>query len=144
MQIELAHRPVQASTARVSWPLRLPLRLTLDILLIALGFWFAYLLRYEREFGGVLEEADRRPFRDFLPLICGLAALFLAVAGARGLYRLSRWSGLLDEARIILHSAIAAFGTLIIVAFYSRQFYFSRLVFLYALLFVVAQLVPAA
>ena len=96
------------SVRRARSPFSLPLRITVDLALIFLGFGVAYLLRYELEIGGEVAPSDYRPFRAFLPVMFVLAAILMVTFAARGLYRLPRWTGLLDEALVITSSPSSA------------------------------------
>jgi exopolysaccharide biosynthesis polyprenyl glycosylphosphotransferase len=150
---ELTQRSAVTAVRRTDASLSLPLRVVSDLLLIFLGFWLAYVLRYVLEWGGELDypvtletgetvmATDFRPFDQFLPVMVILGVMLLVVFAARGLYRLPRWAGLLDEALLIGGGAITSFGVLIVLVFYIREFYFSRLIFLYALALVVGLLV---
>ena len=110
-----------------------------------LGFWLAYHLRYVVGFPDDVAESDYRPFigwglESFLPLLALLASTLPLIFLARGVYRLSRWTGLLDEALLITNSAFLGFGGLIVTVFFVRTLYFSRAIFLYAFVFVVGLL----
>ena len=141
---------VPTVTRRRGQAFRLPLRIALDFGLIALGFWLAYIVRYELEFpeqvsrnavvDGVFIPGDYRAFTAFLPALGMLAGLLLLVFTVRGVYRLSRWTGFLDEALLIASSSILGFSALIVVVFYYRPLYFSRLIFFFAFVLVVGLL----
>jgi len=142
--VQLTRRPEQqerTATAGVRGrhaPLSAPIRVGIDVLLIGLGFWLAYWLRYELEVGGdvsrdmtidgVFTPGDYRAFSKFLPVLAMLLAILPGIFAVRGLYRLPRWTSLLDEAMLIVSSALLGFSALIVVVFYYRTLYFSRLV----------------
>ncbi|MDP9375305.1 MAG: sugar transferase [Chloroflexota bacterium] len=138
---QVTRQSTAAAVRREAWPLRGVAQLGSDLLLIFSGFWLAYVLRYRLEIGGETAGPDYRPFEAFLPVMALLGAILLAVFAVRGLYRLPRWTGLLDEALLIANSAVLGFGALIVIVFYGRLFYFSRLIFLFALVSVVTLLV---
>src|SRR3712207_6075411 len=71
------------------------LRVGSDLAVIFLGFWLAYILRYERQLGGMLDGDGHRPFLSFLPVVLLLEAILLVVFGLRGVYRLPRWTSFL-------------------------------------------------
>ena len=110
------------------------------MLLIVLGFWLAYQLRYAIGFPDEVAPSDYRPFRSFLPVLVLLATLLPLLFLARGVYGLSRWTGLLDEALLVTNSAFLGFGGLIVAVFFVRTLYFSRAIFLYAFVFAVGLL----
>jgi exopolysaccharide biosynthesis polyprenyl glycosylphosphotransferase len=117
------------------------IRVVSDLALIVLGFALAYYVRYIRGLGGEVGRTDFRPLGAFAPVIVLLSAILLAIFALRGLYRLPRWTGFLDEAALVIGGALTGFGALVVLVFYSQHFYFSRLIFLYALVFVVALLI---
>ncbi len=108
-----------------------------DGVLVWLAFWVAYLLRYKYEVGGTILFFDREPFSTFY----GMSALFvgatLVAFFMRGLYRLPRWTGFLDEATLVTGGVTTSMATVILLAFLFR-FSPSRLVFLYAWICAVA------
>lgn len=145
---QLTRRPEQVtavspSSAHRRPPLSVPLRVGIDAVLIALGFWLAYQLRYELGFpdevtrdtivNGVFIPGDYRPFNVFLPVLVLLEAILLLIFAVRGVYRLVRWTGFLDEALLVGSSALLGFSALIVAVFYYQKLYFSRAIFLYAL-----------
>ena len=138
-------RTTSREPRRRTAPLGVPLRVGIDLLLIVLGFWLAYHLRYVIGFPDDVAPSDYRPFigwglESFLPLLALLAGALPLIFLARGVYRLSRWTGLLDEALLITNSAFLGFGGLIVTVFFVRTLYFSRAIFLYAFVFVVGLL----
>ncbi len=137
---DTGHRATPSGVRRGHSPLGTPGRVAIDLALIILGFWLAYLLRYELEVGGAVDGADYRPFALFGPVLLMLGTLLLVTFGARGLYRLPRWTGLLDEALLLTSSALLGFSALIVFVFYYRNLYFSRAIFLFAFVTVVALL----
>ncbi len=108
-----------------------------DTALVWMAFWVAYLLRYELELGGPIRRGDWQPFTTFQ----GRAALFVALTVAvfliRGVYRLPRWTGFLDEALMVTGGLTTAMAGVILPAYFLR-FSPSRLVFLYAWLCAIA------
>lgn len=141
---------VARAARRKGLALRLPLRVGLDAALIGLGFWLAYVARYELEFGGDVSRdtvidgffvpGDYRTFVAFLPALALLTGILLLTFAVRGVYRLPRWTGFLDEALLIASSSTLGFSALIVAVFYFRPLYFSRLIFLFAFVLVVGLL----
>jgi exopolysaccharide biosynthesis polyprenyl glycosylphosphotransferase len=102
-----------------------------DGVLVWIAFWAAYVLRYRYELGGEIRPFDSEPFSTFY----GMAALFVGATliafFVRGLYRLPRWTGFLDEASAVMGGVTTSMAAVILLAFLFR-FSPSRLVFLYA------------
>jgi hypothetical protein len=127
MDAHLLHRPHDAAglfgTAA---------RTGADLLLIGMGFWLAYVMRYQIGLGGSVNQEDFRDFRDFLPVALLLSALAIGFFAVRGGYRHADWSSPRDEMRLIASSLLSAFALLIVFVYYSQEFSFSRLIFVYA------------
>jgi FlaA1/EpsC-like NDP-sugar epimerase len=119
-------RPVGSRHARAA-------HASADALVILVGFWLAYVLRYQGGLGGRVSGDNFRPFQDFLPLTALLGVIALAVFIVRGVYQSTPWTGLFDEALLIGSSMVISFGILTAFVFYAQVFTFSRLTFLYAL-----------
>lgn len=102
-----------------------------DAALIFTAFWLAYGLRYDWELGGLVQPADFEPFATFRSRALLLIAFTLLTFLVRGLYRLPRSAGMLDEATMVVGGVTTAMAGVILTAFLSR-FVPSRLVFIYA------------
>ncbi len=102
-----------------------------DAGLVWLAFWLAYQVRYGLEWGGTVRVADFEPFGTFQNRAALFVALTVALLFLRGLYRLPRTVGFLDEAQILVGGVTTAMAGVILTAFLAR-FVPSRLVFLYA------------
>ncbi len=133
MAVELMHRQPGPGTRPSGSRHALAAHAGADALLILVGFWLAYILRYQGGLGGQVSGDNFRPFKDFLPLTALLGVIVLAVFIVRGVYQLTAWTDLLDEALLIGSSMLISFGILTAFVFYAQVFTFSRLTFLYAL-----------
>lgn len=142
---QLAAQSTVTRVRRGARPWELAARVGADLLLIFLGFWLAYHLRYTLEFGGeVADTPNYRAFADFREVMLVFGATLIAVFAIRGAYRLPRWTGFLDEALLIAGSAVIGLSAIIVIySFVDPEDFFSRsrLVLLYALVLVVTLLV---
>ncbi len=102
-----------------------------DALIVYAAFWLAYEFRYDWQLGGPVQSADFEYFSVFQSRAYLFAAFTLLTFFARGLYRLPRSTGLLDEATMVAGGVTTAMAVVILTAFLSR-FVPSRLVFIYA------------
>jgi exopolysaccharide biosynthesis polyprenyl glycosylphosphotransferase len=110
-----------------------------DQFLIFVGFACAYWMRYEWDWPEplrniVFEVATQNyvELQAFFPVI-GALMLYLGISfTARGLYRDSVRTGLLDQLGIILNVVLTGIALLIVVVFLYRPFYYSRLIFAFA------------
>jgi len=115
-------------------------RMGIDATLVYLAFRLAYWLRYDLAIGGDVPEFAQQPLDFFQGKILLLMLLTVLLFQFRGLYRLPRWTTLLDEASSIANAATTATAIVILYSFLQR-FYPSRLIFVYAWLLVIALLV---
>ncbi|MCG8353373.1 MAG: sugar transferase [Chloroflexales bacterium] len=110
-----------------------------DLILVFFGFVLAYWMRYIAIWPDPLKPIVSEvtgynyvPFDAFLPTTLLLMVVLTILFETKGLYRLSRGSGFLDYAGIILSSTLTGIALLIVVVFFYRPFYFSRLIFAFA------------
>lgn len=132
--------PASAIGRSTTAPLGPSVRVLSDLLLILLGFWLAYLLRYQYEVGGAVSRENDQPFVQFLPAVLLFAVILLAIFAARNLYHPPSRSSFRDEAREVGLGVAVGFAGLLTVAFFYRPLSPSRLLLLYALLLVIALL----
>ena len=115
-------------------------RMLSDAVLVVLGFFIAFVLRYELDLGGNVPFWADREFSFFQGKALLLAALVVMLFQIRGFYRLPRWTTLLDEALGIVNVATTAMALIVLYSFLQR-FYPSRLIFIYAWVIVIALLI---
>jgi exopolysaccharide biosynthesis polyprenyl glycosylphosphotransferase len=113
-----------------------------DASLAGLAFVIAYWLRFSLHLGGEVPAVSQQPLSFFAGQILVFMALSVLVFQAKGLYRLPRWSTLLDEAWGISSGIVIAMAMVILTAFFQR-FYPSRLVFIAAVPIAIALLLTA-
>ncbi len=145
-------RPAQALLARQiighhkSWGASLALLLS-DQLLIFAGFLIAYWLRYHADWPDALEPIVREvetanyvTFTAFLPITLLLIAVLSVLFITRGLYRQPPGTGFLDYVGIIFTSTLIGIALLIVIVFLVWPFFYSRLIFAFAGVTIVALL----
>lgn len=111
-----------------------------DAALVWFAFLLAHILRYRFELGGAVRPWDNQPFSTFSGKAQLFAVLTICVFFIRGLYRLSRSTGFLDEAVMVAGGVTTAMAGVILTAFLLR-FVPSRLVFIYAWALAIALLI---
>jgi exopolysaccharide biosynthesis polyprenyl glycosylphosphotransferase len=104
------------------------------------SFWLAYKVRYDWQWGGPVRAADFEPFSTFQSRAFFFAVIALLIFIFRGIYRLPRSTGLLDESTMVIGGVTTAMAAVILTAFLSR-FVPSRLVFVYAWAFSIGLLI---
>jgi exopolysaccharide biosynthesis polyprenyl glycosylphosphotransferase len=110
----------------------------LDALLINSAFIVAYVLRYEVEIGGTVQEANFVPLAAFLPMQLLLTGITILVFLVEGLYRGPRRPSLPNQLGIIFQGTIIAVAVLIVILFVFRPESFSRLIYAQAWVLMVA------
>jgi exopolysaccharide biosynthesis polyprenyl glycosylphosphotransferase len=106
-------------------------QVALDAMLLYVAFWVAYEARYQWELGGTVRFADYEPFSTFQSRALLFVSLALLILAVRGVFRLPRSAGLLDETTMVVGGVTTAMAGVILTAFLSR-FVPSRLLFIYA------------
>jgi exopolysaccharide biosynthesis polyprenyl glycosylphosphotransferase len=124
-----ATRPVAIERSN-KWPV-LAVRVALDACLINLGFVIAYIARYDWQLGREIAVQNYVPISSYLAIQLGITVLILLLFQVKGLYRMPRASGRLDEISIIASSVTTAMAVLIVVVFLYRPIFYSRLIFAY-------------
>lgn len=115
-------------------------RMASDAAVVYIAFRVAYWLRYTQHLGGEVPSFAQQPLSFFSGKIVLLMVLVVLMLQVRGLYRLPRWTTLLDEAMHIVNAVTTATAIVVLYAFLQR-FYPSRLIFIYAWVLTIALLV---
>ena len=110
-----------------------------DLLLLWLGFFLAYRLRYGFEFGGDIDPRDWEPFGTFSRTAFSFVALTLGVFLMRQIYLLPRSISFLDESLLVIGGVTTGMAGVVLVSYFLR-FNPSRLVFFYTWLGAIALL----
>jgi exopolysaccharide biosynthesis polyprenyl glycosylphosphotransferase len=114
-----------------------------DLILINVGFGVAWFLRYRLQLGREVAAADFLPLTDYWGIEFILTVSLLLIYYINGVYGRRRRQGWVDEVSGIAQGALLGIAVMIVVVFYLRPFGYSRLVFIFALLSIVALLAAA-
>ncbi|MDI7275671.1 MAG: sugar transferase [Anaerolineae bacterium] len=120
-----------------SWPL---VKFALDAVLIGLAFLGAYWCRYELQWFRQVEPENWQPFSVYLPMLIILSATLLLLYWLDGAYTVRRGRSWLDEMFSAFRGTLAGIATVIFLVFFAYRSYYSRLIFFYAGVWVVALL----
>ena len=112
----------------------------LDAVMINLAFALAWYARYELKLGREVAAPDFLALGDYLGIEILLTACLVVVYGVNGVYGRRRRQGWLDEVSGITSGAFLGIAVMIVTVFYLRPFGYSRLVFVYAGIAIVALL----
>ena len=113
-----------------------------DAGLAGLAFVTAYWMRFDLHLGGEVPPQSAQPLSFFASQIIVFMVLSVLVFQAKGLYRMPRWSTILDEAWLISSGVVIAMAMVVLTAFFQR-FYPSRLVFIAAIPIAIALMLAA-
>lgn len=106
-----------------------------DLLLINLGFVFAYVVRYELQFPSPV--LSRVPYTDYLPQQILLTLLLIVTFAQNRVWRRRRGEFLIDEISRVGYATAAGIALIMAATFFLRPLAFSRLLLVWALLLIV-------
>jgi exopolysaccharide biosynthesis polyprenyl glycosylphosphotransferase len=109
----------------------------IDIILINLGFGIAWYLRYRLELFREVAASDFLPISSYFGIQAFLTVCLLVIYRLNGVYGRRRHQGWADEVAGLTSGAVVGVAAMIVAVFYLRPFGYSRLVFIYALAFIV-------
>jgi exopolysaccharide biosynthesis polyprenyl glycosylphosphotransferase len=108
-----------------------------DIVLINLSFALAYWLRYSLQWFAVVDEAYFVPYGSFIPISLSTTILLLAIYKLSGVYNQPRGASWFDMVyRLLTGTATGIILVVFVIVFFFRPFFYSRLVFFYAGVFI--------
>ncbi|OQY31440.1 MAG: hypothetical protein B6243_08535 [Anaerolineaceae bacterium 4572_5.2] len=109
----------------------------IDAVSINIAFVLAYYVRYDLQLLRAVDPANNVPYKAFIPFVILLTALLLIVNGQKGIYKNKRRLSWWDELYAIFDSATTSIIIMIVLVFVYRPTFYSRLIFMYAGIFVV-------
>ena len=119
------------------------LKAIVDAVLINVGFFLAYVARYQLQWFRPVDEAFLVPYNTYLPSSLTLTAILLLVFWTEGLYSAKRKDSWLSDVYVIVRGAVTGVAALYVIALVYRAVLYSRLIFAYAGLTVVLLLSAA-
>ena len=123
-----------------SWK-RLFLQLSADVVLINAAIWIAWYIRYELEIApGTGEGFFYHSYNAYFPLAILLTILTIGIFRFEGLYRPIRGRTFWDELYTLLNGTTTALLLIMAITFFWRPLVFSRAMYIYAALLIVALL----
>jgi len=119
------------------------LKAIVDAVLINVGFFLAYVARYQLQWFRPVDEAFLVPYNTYLPSSLTLTAILLLMFWTEGLYSAKRKDSWLSDVYVIVRGAVTGVAALYVIALVYRAVLYSRLIFAYAGLTVVLLLSAA-
>jgi len=107
-----------------------------DAVLINVAFFIAYKVRYQLQWFKEVEPRYHRSYAVFLPSALGLTAILLLVYWWDGAYSSSRGRSWLNKSNDLLRGTITGTAAMMLIVFLYRPFFYSRLIFAYAAVFI--------
>jgi exopolysaccharide biosynthesis polyprenyl glycosylphosphotransferase len=103
-----------------------------DAALINVAFAIAYWIRYDLQWFRAVDPAYNTSYRSYVPFVVVLTALLLVAFRLEGVYSLRRGTSWLDEVYAIINGTTTGIIVMVVVTFFYRPLFYSRLIFLYA------------
>ncbi len=103
-----------------------------DAILINVAFAIAYWIRYDLQWFRAVDPAYNTTYRAYVPFVAVLTALLLLAYRLEGVYSLRRGATWLDEVYAIVNGTTTGIIIMVVVTFFYRPLFYSRLIFLYA------------
>jgi exopolysaccharide biosynthesis polyprenyl glycosylphosphotransferase len=117
--------------------------LVADVLLINLALPIAYWLRYDLQLFRGVDPANNVPYSVYLPMAALLTVVLILSNRHEGAYDLSRSHSLSRDLYGVINATTTAIMLLIVLVFFYRRLFYSRVIFVYAGILIVAFLALA-
>ena len=111
-----------------------------DAVLINVAFFVAHKVRYQLQWFREVEPRYYHPYGVFLPSALALTVILLLVYWVDGAYSTSRGRTWLDKSYDLLRGTVTGVAAMMVVVFLYRPFFYSRLIFGYAGVFILVLL----
>ncbi len=111
--------------------------LVTDIVLINIAFLIAYWLRYELQLFRSVDPANNVPYTVYLPLVALLTWVLVLANRREGAYDVRRGRPLFDDIYGVVNATTLAIMLLVVLVFFYRRLFYSRIIFIYAGLLIV-------
>lgn len=107
-----------------------------DILLINVAFAVSYWVRYELQWFKAVEEANYVPYSRYFPVSLLLTVVLLITCKLEGVYNQPRDRSWLNQVYSIISGTTTGIIIMVVFFFFYRPDFYSRLIFLYAAIFI--------
>ncbi len=126
---EGASRDLPARDVRVWMPW---LTLVTDVLLINVAFLIAYWLRYELQLFRSVDPANNVPYTVYLPMVAIMTVLLVLTNRREGAYDVRKGRPFFDDLYGLLNATTTAIMIMVVLVFFYRRLFYSRIIFIYA------------
>jgi exopolysaccharide biosynthesis polyprenyl glycosylphosphotransferase len=111
-----------------------------DVVLINAAFALAYFIRYRLQWFRAVDPAFDQPFQAYVPFAIVLTLLLLITFHLEGVYRSRRGSSFFDELYAIINGTTNGIVIMVVIVFLYQPLVYSRLLFFYAGVLIIAVL----
>jgi len=111
-----------------------------DIILINIAFAISYWVRYDLQWFRAVDPAFDAPFRAYIPFAGVLTALLLVAYKLEGVYEHRRRASWFKEFYSVINGTTTGIVVMVVVTFFYRPLVYSRLLFVYTGVLIIALL----
>ncbi len=109
-----------------------------DIVIINVALRIAYWLRYDRQLLRAVDPANNVPYSVYWPMAAVLTVVLLLMLRREGQYSGTQRGSFADEIYGILNATTTTIMLLVVIVFFYRRLFYSRIIFIYAGLMIIA------
>lgn len=103
-----------------------------DAVLINVALRIAYWLRYDLQLFRSVDPANNVPYSAYLPLAALMTVVILLGNWREGAYNLRASRSLFDDWYAVFSATMTGIALLVVLVFFSRRLFYSRIIFIYA------------
>jgi exopolysaccharide biosynthesis polyprenyl glycosylphosphotransferase len=116
------------------------LTVVIDAILINVALRISYWLRYDLQLFRSVDPANNVPYSAYLPLAALMTVMVLLNNRREGAYNLRISRSLLGDWYAVVNAATTGIALLVVLVFFSRRLFYSRVIFIYAGILVIVLL----
>jgi FlaA1/EpsC-like NDP-sugar epimerase len=114
--------------------------LVVDIVLINIAFLIAYWLRYDLQLFRSVDPANNVPYSVYLPMVAVMAVLLVLTNRREGAYEVRKGRSYFDDLYGLFNATTTAIMIMVVLVFFYRRLFYSRIIFIYAGILIVVLL----
>jgi exopolysaccharide biosynthesis polyprenyl glycosylphosphotransferase len=116
------------------------LSLLVDVIVVNVAFLIAYWLRYDLQLFRSVDPANNVPYSVYLPMVALLTLLLVLFNRREGAYDVRKGRPVFDDLFGVINSTTTAIMLMVVLVFFYRRLFYSRVIFIYAGILIVALL----
>jgi exopolysaccharide biosynthesis polyprenyl glycosylphosphotransferase len=103
-----------------------------DAVLVNIALGIAYWLRYDLQWFRSVDPANNVPYSVYLPMAALMTAMVLLSSWREGAYNLRPTRSLFGEWYAVINATTTGIALLVVLVFFYRRLFYSRIIFIYA------------